>query len=166
MDKWKHSISLDTLVVRDGCGEGLADWSLLCWRSWHDLADMYFQDYGSYHHCSRSKSSLEMFRTEERACDSRGIIDQFEISLPEHFEVKVEYTCSPSLVIKKNRYFCRDILALLLVSTLTFVTSILGSDVLTGISLNTWAVSGKHLGHVIPSSSPHSTQHMIISVNV
>ena len=138
MDKWKHSISLDTLVVRDGCGEGLADWSLLCWRSW---ADMY---YGSYH-CSRSKSShLEMFQIEERACDSRGIIDQFEISsLPEHFEVKVEYTClPPSLVIKKNHYFCRDILALLLLSTLTFVTSILGSDVLTGISLNTWAVSG------------------------
>ena len=121
--------------------------------------------YGSYH-CSRSKSShLEMFQIEEQACDSRGIIDQFEISsLPEHFEVKVEYTCSPpSLVIKKNHYFCRDILALLLVSTLTFVTSILGSDVLTGISLNTWAVSGKHLGHVIPSTSPHSMQHMSMS---
>jgi len=43
-----------------------------------------------------------------------------------------------------NRYSCGIFLLQFVMSTLTSVTSILGSDALTGISLNRWAVFGPY----------------------
>jgi len=83
-----------------------------------------------------------------------------------HFEVEVEYTCSPWYLIMRTiatsveifllHLWCQRWPLWPLFWAVTFWQHI--------ISLNTWAVSGSY--QLISSSAPHSKQHLINSVNV